>query len=354
MKKIFYLALPISFFAASCQEPSKVHTTSVEAIPVTISTVRSNDQHTLQLSGKVESTNAAAISTRMMGYVEAVFVEVGDNVKKGQLLVRINSADLAAKQAQADAMIAESSAALKSAKKDLDRFARLHEQKSATDKEYEQVQLQYESIKAKNEAAIQMRNEVQAMQQYTSIKAPFDGQVTQKMTHVGDLANPGMPLLMMEQQGELSIVMFVPEKNRMQVKEGTKAKVEIASTHQIFETVIEHISLSSTHSGGQYLAKLAIPKSLVKQILPGMYATIKLHDAANTQAGLFVPSQGIIKKDQLTGVYVYSNQKSYLRWLKVGEDNNGFTEVLTGLKAMDTIILSSEKALVNGAAVRIK
>lgn len=354
MKKLLYLVMPVSLWAASCQSSSQKNNTTIEKIPVAISTVQSRSAHALQLSGKVESSNAATISTRVMGYVEAVLVEVGDNVKKGQLLVRINSADLTAKQAQADAMIAESSAALKSAKKDLDRFERLHQQKSATDKEYEQMQLQYESVKAKNEAALQMRNEVLAMQQYTALKAPFDGQITQKIAHAGDLANPGMPLLMMEQQGELLVVMLVPEQNRMFVKEGTKATVTITSIHQSFETVIGHISMSAAHSGGQYLAKLAIPEAIAKQMLPGMYATIDIQDGGTAQAGLFVPVQSIVRKDQLTGVYVYSNGKAYLRWLKTGAEGNGYMEVLTGLKASDTIILSSEKTIMNGSAVRIK
>jgi RND family efflux transporter MFP subunit len=356
MKKIFYLALPLGIFAISCKSPTNEQAVSTPTIPVTITTVTSSNQHTLKLSGKVESSTIATISTRMMGYVEAVLVDVGDNVKRDQLLVRINSADLKAKQAQADAMIAESSAALKNAQKDVDRFTRLHDQKSATDKEYEQVLLQYESIKAKNEAAIQMRNEVLAMQQYTSIKAPFDGQITQKITHVGDLANPGMPLLMMEQQGVLTIVTMIPEKNRTVVKEGTKASVEIASANQLFETSIEHISLSSTNSGGQYVAKLAIPAAISKSIFPGMYATITFNNAEATAAatGMYVPTKSIIKKDQLSGVYVYANNKAYLRWLKVGNENNEYTEVLTGLKARDTIILSSETALSNGSIVTIK
>jgi len=354
MKKIFYLALPLSIVFASCHSSEKAQSTNTVSIPVTISTVRSNSQHVLSLSGKVESTNSATISTPMMGYVEQVLVDVGDNVKKGQLLVRINSAELTAKQAQVDSMIAESNAALKSAQKDVDRFTRLHDQKSATDKEYEQVMLQFTSIKAKNEAAIQMRNEVASMQQYTSIKAPYDGQITQKIIHVGDLANPGMPLLMMEQQGVLSIVTMIPEKNRMSVKEGTKAKVEIISTHQTFETAIENVSLSSTNSGGQYIAKLSIPVAFSKSVFSGMYTTITLNNAETLEAGLFVPTKSIIKKDQLEGVYVYSNQKAYLRWLKIGEEKEEYTEVLTGIKVNDTIILSSEAPLLNGSIVKIK
>ncbi|WP_018344333.1 efflux RND transporter periplasmic adaptor subunit [Cytophaga aurantiaca] len=354
MKKIFYLALSLSILFASCHSPESPQATNVTAVPVTISTVISNSQHVLSLSGKVESTNSATISTRMMGYVEQVLVDVGDNVKKGQLLVRINSAELTAKKAQVDAMIAETSAALKSAQKDVDRFTRLHDQKSATDKEYEQVMLQFESIKAKNEAAIQMRNEVEAMQQFTSIKAPYDGQITQKITHVGDLANPGMPLLMMEQQGALSIVTMIPEKNRMSVKEGTKALIEIISTHQTFETEIENVSLSSTNSGGQYIAKLSIPAAFSKSVFPGMYSIITLNNAETAEAGLFVPTKCIIQKDQLAGVYVYSNHKAYLRWLKIGEEKEEYTEVLTGVKVNDTIILSSEAPLLNGSIVQIK
>ncbi|WP_299247838.1 efflux RND transporter periplasmic adaptor subunit [uncultured Cytophaga sp.] len=353
MKKIFYFILPISLLSVACSKPEKEQRTTVAPISVTISPVGSNALQTVQLSGTVESENSATISTRMMGYVEAVLVDVGDNVKKGQLLIRINSSELQAKKAQADAMISESSAALKSAQKDLERFTRLHDQKSATDKELEQMQLQFESIKAKNQAALQMRNEVQAMEQFTSIKAPYDGQITQKIIHVGDLANPGMPLMMMEQEGQLMIVTMVPEKNRLQTKEGTKATVEIVSSNLKFETTIKQISISSTQTGGQYIAKISIPAGFTKRVYPGMYATIKLNETQIAQKGLNVPIESLVKKDQLTGVYVYSNHKAYLRWLKLGEENATYAEVLTGLKASDTIILSSEQALSNGAVVTL-
>lgn len=354
MKKILYFILPISLLTAACSKPDKEKRTTSAPISVTVSSVGTNAIHTIQLSGTVESKNSTTLSTRMMGYVEAVLVDVGDNVKKGQLLIRINSSELQAKKAQVDAMISESSAAFKSVQKDLERFTRLHDQKSATDKELEQMQLQFESIKAKRQAALQMRNEVQAMEQFISIKAPYDGQITQKIIHVGDLANPGMPLMKMEQEGQLMIVTMVPDKNRSQINEGTKATVEIVSSNLKFETTIKQISLSSTQSAGQYIAKLTIPAVFTKNVYPGMYATIKLNDIERIQTGLNIPTASLVKKDQLTGVYVYSNHKAFLRWLKVGEENASTTEVLTGLKPTDTIVLSSDNALSNGAVVTIK
>lgn len=354
MKKILYFILPISLLTAACSKPDKEKRTTSAPISVSISSVGTNAIQTIELSGTVESENSTTLSTRMMGYVEAVLVDVGDNVKKGQLLIRINSSELQAKKAQVDAMISESSAALKSVQKDLERFTRLHDQKSATDKELEQMQLQFESIKAKHQAALQMRNEVQAMEQFTSIKAPYDGQITQKIIHVGDLANPGMPLMKMEQEGQLMIVTMVPDKNRSQIKEGTKATVEIVSSNLKFETTIKQISLSSIQSAGQYIAKLTIPAGFTKNVYPGMYATIKLNDIERIQTGLNIPTASLVKKDQLTGVYVYSNHKAFLRWLKIGEENASTTEVLTGLKPTDTIVVSSDNALSNGAVVTIK
>ena len=88
------------------------------AVSVTVSTPSGNDAAgSITASGQVEAVQTANISTRVMGYITAITVKTGDAVKAGQLLVRINSTDIQAKRAQADALITQAQAAVESAKK---------------------------------------------------------------------------------------------------------------------------------------------------------------------------------------------------------------------------------------------
>ena len=108
-----------------------------------------------------------------MGYITMLKVKAGDHVSKGQLLATISNQDMLAKRAQTDAMIAEAQASVNSAQKDLDRFTTLYKQQSATEKELDNVELQYNAAKSRLEAARQMRNEVNANLGYSHLTAPL-------------------------------------------------------------------------------------------------------------------------------------------------------------------------------------
>ena len=100
------------------------------------------------------------LSTRMMGYVTETYVNVGDKVTKGQLLLRINSADISAQSAQVTASITEAKAAFKNAEKDYNRFKTLQEQNSVSQKEMDDITANFEMAKARLEGASQMKNQV--------------------------------------------------------------------------------------------------------------------------------------------------------------------------------------------------
>ncbi len=108
-------------------------------------------------------------------------------------------------------MVIEAEAAAKNTQRDFERFKRLREQNSVSDKELENVELQNTSINARLQVARQSLNEVNAMLAYTNIQAPFSGIVSQKMIDEGSMANPGMPLLVIEQGGDLQVVASVSE-----------------------------------------------------------------------------------------------------------------------------------------------
>jgi len=91
----------------------------------------------IMLSGQVEPHETTFISPRMMGFISRILVKPGDRVHRGQLLVTISNEDIAAKRAQAEAMVSEADAALNDATKDYERFKKLHQQQSASQKELE-------------------------------------------------------------------------------------------------------------------------------------------------------------------------------------------------------------------------
>lgn len=306
-------------------------------------------------NGQIESEDIASIGTRMMGFVTSVKVKVGDRVRSGQLLMTISDDELKAKSAQTSAMIKEAEAAHRMAKKDYDRFAQLYAKKSVSAKEFENVTLQYESVSAKLEMARQMKKEVDANRSYTNITAPFAGVVTQVNIDNGTLANPGMPLVTVERDGDLIVTASVSESVIAKVNPGMKAIVTIKSANKSFETTIREKSTSSVGTGGQYLLKVAIPQEMKGQLYSGMYANVLIPTATtgDWSHNLMIPQSAIKTREGLKGVYVVSaDGKAMLRWVRTGKNFGDQIEIISGLNPQDQVIVKADGRLINGSSVK--
>ncbi|MDZ4845671.1 MAG: efflux RND transporter periplasmic adaptor subunit [Chitinophagales bacterium] len=348
--------LMVFFFLTSCSgNKHEEETKKDNPVPVVVAVAGKQTGDNIYASGQIESKETAAISTRVMGFITSIKVNPGDQVQKRQLLVTISDGDIQAKKAQAQAMVSEAEAALKDAEKDYKRFEELYKQQSASTKEFENAELHYNSIKAKTEAARQMQNEAEAMLAYTNLTAPISGVIIQKNMDAGSMANPGMPILVIEQTGGYQISASVSEADIASIKEGADAEVVIKSSGRIIKGKVSEISPSSQFSGGQYIIKVSIPDAEKNGLYSGMYVNVSITSSGlPTASGSFVlvPASAIIYKDQLIGIYIVSeSQTALLRWIKAGKIFGDKVEILSGLRPDEKFILASEGKLYNGVPV---
>lgn len=356
-------AIKFSFLAASgiwlaaCSGEQQQSVRQSNPVPVVVTTPTSSGGNLVSVSGQVQSQQTAVISTRVMGFVQKVLVANGQTVKQGQLLATINSDDILAKRAQATAMVQEAEAALALAKKDYDRFTELYKQQSASSKEYENITLHYQSVKSKAEAAKQMQREADAMLAYTNLTAPFAGVVVQKNIDAGSMANPGMPLFVVEQPGNYEVKASVQEQDIAKIKRGSKATVTLKATGKVVEGVVKEVSPSSSFSGGQYQVTITVPTKETTDFYSGMTVHVSIATAgAPTQKeeSIRIPAEAVIYHDQLTGIYTVTDKNTaVLHWIRLGKKAGNEVEVLSGLTAQEQIILSAEGKLYNGAPVKV-
>lgn len=333
-----------------------------ESSPIAVSVAKpvAATSANIAISGMVEPMQTAMISTRIMGYITRMNVRAGDHVRKGQLLFSVNHDDLQARRAQVDAQIAQADAQLRNAQKDRERFTVLYDQQSATAKELENVQLQYDAAKASAEAARQMRREINASFSYTNVTAPFDGIITAKNADAGSIANPGMPVLALEATGGFRVAATIPESEIAGIAIGDKAAITLKSANRSFTGSVAEINPSSAAAGGQYPLKISIPAGQYKGLYAGMYAHVMIRKATAqlTDAGkrqMLIPLAAIVYKDQLTGIYTAGeNDRAVLRWIRIGRQYGNEVEVLSGLGPDDSFILKADGRLYNGAAIAIK
>jgi RND family efflux transporter MFP subunit len=347
--------LAFGAFLLACSGKEENKATKETAVPVAVGSASVQSADHVTASGQVTSKETAVISTRVMGFVTSFKVKVGDKVQKGQLLATISNGDILAKRAQAQAMVTEAEAALKDAQKDYERFEELYKQKSASTKEFENATLHYNSIKAKAEAAHQMKNEADAMLTYTNLTAPFSGVVTQRNIDEGSMANPGMPILMVEQAGLYEVRASVSEADIARVQAGMNADLNIQSIGKKLSGKVLEVSTSSQYSGGQYFIKISIPSE--PGLFSGMYVNVSIPVAKINVVtnNILVPAAALVYKDQLTGIYTVSQSNTaLLHWVKTGRTYGEQVEILSGLNAEEKFILQSEGKLYNGVPVSVK
>jgi RND family efflux transporter MFP subunit len=359
MKKYIYIFTVIIglVFMTSCGSDDKKEVAdNSPSISVKVSQVATNSNSPfLSVSGKIQASNSAELSTRLMGYVNKVHVDVGDNVREGQLLVSINNSDLQAKRAQVNAGITEATAAFNNAEKDYNRFKNLFADNSASQKELDDMTANYQMAKARLESANQMKNEINAQFAYSNIKAPFSGIVTSKNVEAGNMANPGVPLISIETPGDFEVMTMVPETEISEINKGTTVDVLVKSINQNLKGKVIEVGTSAKNTGGQYLVKIELEKTDAN-ILSGMFTTVQFPvERKATSTLVLIPVDAIITNGQLSGVYTVSQTNTaLLRWLRLGRTYGNQVEVLSGLNTDESYIVSAEGKLFNGAKVSIQ
>lgn len=341
---------------SSCSNSTPDQTKAERSVEVTVENpVSLQNSGYFSTSGKIEADKQANISTRVMGFVNAVHVNVGDKVRKGQQLVDISNTELEAKKAQAVSGIKQAESLFLSASKDLDRYRVLYEQKSASQKEFDDIQTRYNIAEAQLESARQAQREVEAMLTYTNLRAPFAGIITSKFINSGDLAKPGQPLLSMEAPGDFVAVAMVPESYISGIHQKDSARVIVKSNREQLKGIISEISTSSSNSGGQYLVKINLLPTKTTHLYSGMFVAAEFSSDQVKKSRILIEKSALIKKGDLSGVYTVSNSETaVLRWLKLGREVGDRIEVLSGLSAGEPYILNARGKLYNGVQLKIK
>lgn len=357
MKAKYIIAFfTLTFLTVSCAKDEKKITDDTTMVPVKVNTANKEINNPfLTASGTIQAEHSANLSTRMMGFVTKIPVNIGDKVKKGELLVAINNSDLTAKLSQVNASITEANAAFTNAQKDYNRFKNLFDEHSATQKELDDITAHYNMARARLEGAKQMKNEIEAQFAYVNIRAPFSGVITNKFINEGDMANPGMPLIALESPNNFEVIARVPESEITKIQLGSTVNVFVKTIDKTVKGKVTEMSSSAKNTGGQYLVKIALDKTDAS-ILSGMFVTVQFPiEYREKEEAILVPVEAIVNKGQLSGIYTISeNNTAILRWLRFGKTFGNQVEVLSGLSSNETFIISAEGKLYNGAKVVIQ
>ena len=290
----------------------------------------------VEVTGQVAPIFQATLSSRIQGTIDRLLVREGTHVSKGQLLIQLDSRDL-----QAD--LARANAEVENAKAHLDRMNQLYAQDAVSKQEMENATRAFRVAEANRKA-------VEAQLSYTAVKAPIGGVITEKKVEAGELASPGQPLLKMEDPWRLRLEATVAEGDLTSVARGDKIPVVIdALGGQSITSIVSQILPAGDPQTHTFMVKVDLPKTV--GLKAGMFGRFQLNKGL-TQT-ILVPSTAVLERGELTSLIVVGEDRiARLRWVKPGRRFEKDVEILSGINIGERVLADGHQG-VDGAAVQV-
>ena len=380
--KPFYLFLPLPvILLASCGSEPAHRATQPQASPVPVQTTAVATQDwpaTYEATGTVRARTTAAISSKVMAYVQQVGVQVGDHVRQGQNLITLDERDLDASvrraeagQAEVESAIPELENATAAAKASLDlaqatfkRMEELASKKSISNQEMDEAsarlkaaQANYDMIRSRRAQLTSkmatVEQEIRAariMRDYAKLAAPFSGVVITRSIEPGSLATPGVPLLTIEQDGLYRLEASVDESKQAGVRVGQTVEVLIDASDRIVSARISEIVPSVDSASRTYIVKLDLPA--MQGLRTGMFGRAIF--PLSMQKVVTVPAPALTERGQLQSVFVVEEGVAHTRLITTGRRGKDVLEVLSGLTAGEKVVMPVPPGLQDGARVEVR
>lgn len=343
MKEISTLITAISILAglvltSSCTKVEKQAEES-SAVPVEILTVETHaiDQ-TLEFTGTIDPWKKNNLGAQMPGTIKNIYVEVGDRVKKRDLLVQMD-----------DAQLTQVRVNYELAKLDYQRMKPLLEDGSISPNQFDKVKGGYEAAKAAYELTLAN----------TQIRAPFSGVITKKWMDEGEVFTlmpgaAGSPtILTLMQINPLKILVSVPESDFSRLKKGMAANVRVdILPNRVFHGEIYRSDPAIDPATRTFGIDIKVPNE-DKTLRPGMFARVTVH--LGKMEIVAVPRAALIRQPGTSQYYCFVVKDSIARRREIarGKTYNELVEIKSGVKPGEQIVLQGQYLLKDGSKVKI-
>jgi membrane fusion protein, multidrug efflux system len=309
----------------------------------------------LTLPAEAKALVEAPIYARTSGYLKRYLVDIGAQVKAGDLLAEIDTPELNQELAQARAQLTQAEAALVLARTTAARWADLLKTASVSEQEAAEKQADLELKAATVEAAGANVRRLEDLQSFERVTAPFAGTITARGTDVGQLvaASSGKELFRLAQTGTLRVYVRVPQAAAPGVAPGQMAELTVPELPgRVFPAKVVRTSGAMSADSRTLLTELEVDNSR-GEILAGTYVQVRLTEA-KLDPVLTLPSNTLLFRSEGTQVGVVGvGDKVELRHVTLGRDFGATMEVLGGVGPTDRVILNPADSLVGGTVVHV-
>ena len=324
---------------------------------VVIDTIRSQRfTHYIDLQGKVDAENVSYVTPRGMGgQVRALYVKVGDNVRKGQVLLKLDDAIVRQNVVAARQGMAATRTQLELAKSLYQRQKNLWDQNIGTEVQVLQAKTNVEALE--NNLKTQFENVKAAQEQLATatVISNVNGVAEEVNIHVGETFT-GAPTqgIKIVNNSVLKVVTTIPENYLGRVTKGTPVIISIPDLNKSFPSTIYLISQTINASSSGFIAQAKLPSG--KDVKPNLTAIVRIQDYIKENA-LTIPVNTLQTDETGKFVYVAVKEKNGLvarkKNIQVGEFYNNQLEVKSGLEAGDLVVTEGYQNLYDGQLLNV-
>ncbi len=309
------------------------------------------------LTGTVTSPKVGRLSSQVSGHVKSVKVDIGDPVKKGDVLLELDREieELTLKAAQA--ATAEARAELADARRRLESARRLEKQNNISKDEIENREAEVNINQAALQRQLAEESRQQALVDRHTVKAPFSGVISEKLTEVGEWIEPGKPILTLIAIDRLRIDFQVPQEFFSSIDNDSQIAVTLdALPGKTFQGRIDAVVPVSDSTARTFLIRVQVNKKDIR-MAPGMsvHGTLRLNTG---RRGVVVSRDALLRyPDGRVTVWVVRIDsevpKVYEQPVKVGHSFDGRVSILEGLKSGAVVVVQGNESLQQGQIVQI-
>ncbi|MBN1395012.1 MAG: efflux RND transporter periplasmic adaptor subunit [Pirellulales bacterium] len=297
-------------------------------------------QEIVEAVGTLKASNRTEISARVLAPIEKINVRAGQAVHGGEAIVELDDRALKTQYSQAQAALVAAEVALRKAKNDYLRDRQLFQHKAISQSQMDDTTARVESARADIDAKREAVAEAEVMLSYAKIAAPKSGVIVDRLAEPGDMARPGVPLLVLYDPESLRLEVPVMEKLAIKLKVGEPYTVHIDALDRDFQGTVDEIVPEAQAASRSFLVKVALPKST--DLFEGMFGRLKIPTEARRH--LCLATDAIERIGQLEFVdVVHEDGRIERRYIETGRwGMEGRKEVLSGLKAGERVLLRSK------------
>lgn len=393
-----FTSLLLASFLISCSRAGETagNRSAGGTVPDTIPVVpvakvtRTELSNEISLTGEFQPYQEVDLMAKVSGYVKSIRVDIGDQVRVGELLATLEIPEMEDDLTRAAASVQAASADVTEAQDELRRATASHEiahlsytriqnvnkqepglvplqdidvvhsRDLESEAQLSMAQSHLQSAEQHNQMAVSEQARVQTLYKYTKIEAPFAGIITKRYANTGSMIQAGtasqtqaMPVVRLSQNNLLRLMLPVPESDVPMIRDGETVQINVSSLGRTFPGRVSRFSKTVQTSTRTMDTEVDVPNPTFV-LVPGLYAEVVLRTQQHLKA-LGVPVDAVDGTGDAARAYVVDSQGIvHVSQVKVGIETPQQIEILNGLREGDTVIVGRHSGLQEGLKVQPK